>query len=560
MFHTKRSIFRLLIVPVTLITLGGCQSVMTKIGTVAGDMMTAKTADLGNIAFRAQYGANLYPKETGLAEVAAFKDDWNNKGNVISLTLQKREGLGLYQIEGDVTYSKQGEKPQPLPYIGVGTYGVILPESDKAPREIQIATQSGQKLSFSVKPASPVKILSINGKSSSATVDLSKDLTLELDVTKPDENSMLRVSLISAPLGMKAFSAVAIAKPAKKITIPAAAFQHPEVQGSHLNVGAFSAGDNYLRVERYSISGKDSVANFNGGAFMNVAAHWDTVAVNVTGDAEVVTGVEATGEVGGIKYNFYKPSAYTGRPLVSAKRFALSSLDIEGRLFKQTKSTSEKDRGDFRVITTTTITEQFPNLPESYWNSLMERIYKDIRTTVPDNTKSSFIEFSNVLSSKTYAELPAVEEEGDYKYIRYNYKGSRTLTPRSFGDIKISSTFAMDRPNARLMKELGVDALVAANLALQVATNDDGKIILIPRMMVEIYGPPNGDIAGPVLYARGSLQGKGVPFNKEYLEKNPSDLSRIVQQKELFNAIDAGLKELEQKARKAGYHTIWALQ
>ncbi|PKL77827.1 MAG: hypothetical protein CVV27_04510, partial [Candidatus Melainabacteria bacterium HGW-Melainabacteria-1] len=412
----------------------------------------------------------------------------------------------------------------------------------------------------------PVQISKVNGQATGAAIDLSKDLVLELANPGKDASSRLRVSLMTTVMGVKTFVDVGVFKPAARIVIPAAAFRSPAVSASAEGFVGFEPGANFLRVERYQVRGSETLKQRPIAAFQNLGQSWSTVPVTINQGARDISKIEVRGEIplAGKKLHYYAfvPNAFYGRPFAAGKNFSVASLQLEGTLFEQKTTTSESAGfGGYKTITTTTITKQFPQLPDSHWDQLLQSVQGELAGYLKKQYGINMLPTEKLLKAATYAELEEPADENTYRFIKRSYKGSKYLLPRSLGNAlsSVSSTFASDRPISRLMKETGTDGLVAMNLNLQVAADAEDRIMLIPVLHYQVYGPPNGYVVGPTLYATGNVVGTGVPFNSQELS-NPANLARVVQLKDLMGGMQKALAEIEAKQKQHGYQAIWALQ
>jgi hypothetical protein len=167
-------------------------------------------------------------------------------------------------------------------------------------------------------------------------------------------------------------------------------------------------------------------------------------------------------------YNFHKPNAFYGPPFSSVKKFALTSLSVRGTLRKQIVNKSSSTIGNTTTTTTTTKTWQFPQLSNAFWDQLLENIHSDITSLLKDRYGIGLIPVELVVRAPTYAELQPISDENTTVEIERTYKGTKSLIPTSFSALvgAISSTFASDRPDSRLMNELEVDGLISITLDL----------------------------------------------------------------------------------------------
>ena len=428
-------------------------------------------------------------------------------------------------------------------------------------KTIKISTSSGQKAEFTIQPPKPVKLASVNGASTNAPVDVTKEMTLEFE-NVPTENAYIRVAMIISSLGIRSFSDIGVFKLAKTIKIPAAAFKNTLVSASAQGVVSISTGSNYILVERYDVA-ENRIPGV--GASQNLSLGWSWMPVTVTGDVSTVPGFSIDGKIsnanGEMEYTANKPNAYIGKPLSKGKKFAITSLSIRGTLFNSETSTSTTSAGNVTTTTTTTRTWQFPKVPVEYWDKALENLYKDITKTFKDEYGIAVIPIEQVVSSPLYKELEEIPDEYSKVEISRSYKGTKNLLPTRIGNIlkSISTTFASDKPEARLMRELGVDGLISVTVDLALPT-DRQEVTLAPRMAFRMIGPPNGYIVGPTVYAQGVVQDeKGVPFSASEL-KDINVLNKIIRKDDLISAMKKALKEQEAKEKELGYQSIWNLQ
>ncbi len=541
----------------SLLHLSGCAQLMKGIGSAAGEAITQRTSSLKSVAVRAQYARNLYPKATGVAEVDSLEKEWETGKNVLGVTLFKQRGVGLYSIDGEATYTTAGGEIKPLKYMGLGSYWTLLEPGDLAPKTINLSTSTGEQVSIPMQPNAPIKIVSLNDKSENASMDLGQDVVLKLQMPPATDGSQLKVSLISYPMGIANFSDIGVFKAGNTLRIPAAAFRHPSVSGG-AGVGSFGAGNNFLRVERFIDKGRQGIKG-SAGAIANLSLSWDTVPVSVTGAAPLVDHiqVEAKGENQG--YFLSKPNAFSAPPLNYGKRFAVSSLGIVGSLFDKETFSSTNRSGNYVTTTTTEITKQFPQLSDAHWDSLMSDLYKKVTQTFARRYQSQFLPLENVIRSRNYADLFSTEGSKSEHFIERQYKDTKDLLPQNIFNVidGASSTFASDTPQVRLLNELKADGLLSMKLNLQVATDKEEQIVLLPVLKLHMAGASNGYMTATT-YFSGAIYGQGQPFNGEQVKSNPALLTQIVNVDQLVKTLDQALTDLEAKEKEMGYQAIWA--
>jgi hypothetical protein len=536
--------------------MSGCAA----LGNLAAGMMTSTTADLSVCAVQGMYISNLYPRDTKTVEMDYVSAEWKEGRSGVAISFFKREGLGFYKIDGTITMD--GDT---LQYLANGVYSTYFDKNDGKAKKINIATSSGQKAEFTIQAPKPIKLVSVNGASSNATVDVTKEMTLEFE-NAASGNAMIRVSMIINSLGIRSFSDIGVFKLAKKLTIPAAAFKNTMVAASAQGVVSVSQGSNYVLVERFDVAANRIPGV---GASQNISMGWSWMPVTATGEVSTIPGLSVDGKTtsanGEMDYSAGKPNAFTGKPLSKGKKFAITSLSVRGVLYQQetSSSSSTSTAGNVTTTTTTTTTRtwEFPKVPVEYWDKLLDNLYVDVTKLLKDEYGISTIPIEQVVAAPLYKELEEIEDAYTKVEISRSYKGTKNLLPTRLSNIvkSISTTFASDRPDARLMRELGVDGLVAVTVDLALPT-DRSEVTLAPRMSFRITGLPNGYIAGPTIYAQGVVSDeKGVPFvDSEFKDINA--LNKIIRKDDLLAAMKKALKEQEAKEKELGYEAIWGLQ
>ncbi|MNS07152.1 hypothetical protein D3C72_385880 [compost metagenome] len=548
-------------------TTSGCAVMMKFIGDMTAAAITQKTANLSELSVRASYVTNLFPKDSGLVEAVDSGETWQEGQNLLGVVLLKRQGVGMYELDGAVGYQATPNGPiVPIPYVGKGAYQIALSAKDLAPKTIVLRTTGGQEARLVVAPAKPITLKAINGKpAKGATIDLGKDVVLDLANPAGTAGTPIKVSVAIQAMGIQTMSAVGIFKAADRITVPKEAFRNMLVSASH-DVGAVGIlkGANYLLVERYE-HGLPAAAV---GAAETLGQAWTWAPVTVTGDAPLNAKLEVQGKLPGstseVGFMAFKPNAFYGPPLPMAKTIALGTLRARGKLY-ESKTYESKSYGYQTVTTTTTtITKQFPEVPDGHWNALLKDLETRLGASLKRVSNTTMLPAERLASSPTYKAMKDISEERDTRagatsYIVKIRPGSRHVLAESLDTIEVSSTFPADRALARVMRESKTDGLLSATLDLQIATaKDSDKLVLIPRLTYIIFGATNGYAAGPLSYATGFIEATdGVPFNAEALQKNPGEMSRVARLPELVNAFEASLKALRAKEQAAGYDAIW---
>jgi len=559
MLRKSLAVSRVLTALLALLFIGGCVAV----GSMVAKMMTQKTDDLSTAAVQVRFIRNLYPAATQTTEVKYLKDMWPEGGNMVVINFQKREGIGMYSIDGKVFID--GEE---VPHTANGFYGKIIDADDLSPKKIVVETTSGQRAEFTVAPTHPIEIAEVNGTERGGEVNLEQDLQLKINNPQGSENTEFRVAFLSDIMGTRSFQEVGVFRSADDITIPAAVFRNPGTAVSP------NDGENYLLVERFELA----PYNVEGvGAAQVIAQSMDCVPVNISGEVEeswvgtiansgIRVNEEIENERGKLTIDMNKPNAFLGRPFSSGKKFAMVSFTVRATKLKQSRSstsTSEATYGNTRVTTTTTTTQtrQFPKLPDSYWEELVNSLYADFEKTLLSNYNIELIPVEQVLQAESYSDLEPIDDNITVVEVEKSYKGTRNLIPTTMSAImnNISSTYASDRIDSRLIRELGVDGIIAVTIDLEMPWEE---FTLSPRMSIRISGPPNGYIQGPTIYTQGVIFGNGVELEEAKMNAGHvmDVLPEIIRKDDLMMALQTGFDKMAEMERDADYEAIWALK
>lgn len=543
-----------------------------KIGKLAGNVLTGKTAELEETSIMAGYIAGIYPPEIKTSEIKFFPETIREGDHAVSISFFKIGGAGLFQIEGEVTCN--GE---PMEYVGLGSYGKHFTTIPKEPQVIRVKTTTGDEASFTLKPIPGVEIVSINGETSLPILDLAEDIDLVYVNPPGSEGTRIRVSLVTDVMGARALNHFA-SFPVKelgeiKVKIPKEALANPEIAGA-VGVGNFNKGENYLVVERELVTtsdkyGPDQNPGTAGASELKTLAY-AAMPVIVKGKQEegILASLRVTGksEDKTLGYEFYKPNANSGIPLSKASKFGLVSFTMTANTFKEETSTSSSSWSvggtSYTRTTVTTTTYKFPELPDASWDYVMDRIYKDVEAFFKSEYSITFVPVENVTSTPDYATLFPAEQENNAEVVRKSYKGTRRSNPKRLAEIfAISTNPTADNPQNNMMKAAGeLDGLVSIELNLQVAANEKGNIVLIPRLMISVSGRDETNNSKLGRYVDGYvIRTTGEPFNEALLKSSKEELLRVCSHKQMIEAMKAGIATLRTKEIEMGYDKIWSI-
>ncbi|KAA3614152.1 MAG: hypothetical protein D8M58_18330 [Calditrichaeota bacterium] len=539
----------------TILFLAGCGAITKMTGSLVGSLLTKSTDNLNNAAIQVYFMRNVYPKATNVVEVDYMGESWQENGNMVFVSFLNRDGMGMLTVDGTVEID--GEI---VPHVKNGFYGKWIGKDDLSPKHVVIKTKTGQTAEFTVSAPEPIKIKSVNGKSSGAEINVEKDLVLELESPNTNKNTEIKIGMINSIMGMLAFTDAGVFKYDDKLTIPAVMWENT---GSGMSP---KEGENWLKVERFNVI----PTNVKGvGASQVIGMSLDCVPVNVTGEIdENIFGTssnyglrvteEFETENGKLNIDISKPTAFLGRPMKSGKKFAMASFTV--RATKLQQSRTDVSHTMTHKITTTT-TKTFPKLPDSYWENLVNGLYADFEKVLNNNYDMELIPISDVLKAPSYSRLEPISDNVSVVEVEKSYKGTKNLIPTTVSAIvdNISTTFASDRVDARLIKELGVDGLIAVTLDLEMNWE---TAALSPRMSIRISGAPNGYIAGPTIYLQGVITGQGVDWDEARMEANyvMEALPNTIRQKDLMKALDTAFKKMYAAEKEKGYDALWAIK
>ncbi|MCB0278958.1 MAG: hypothetical protein KDD94_05625 [Calditrichaeota bacterium] len=527
------------------IILAGC----AQIGKLVGGLLTQSTDNLADVSMISQYIGNVYPKEVGTVEMDYFGDIWETGSSFVAVNFLKREGVGMYKIDGLVKVNGQM-----VEHTANGAYVVKVPKQDSY--SIEVETVTGQKSSFELKPTYPIKIKSINGGSD--IVDMNKDLVLELENPPGSEKTGIKVSLLADVAGITTWTEIGNYKSMNKLIIPAKTFQNPAMANTIIT--SVRTGPSYLNVERFRIGDEKAP---NTGASLMLSKSLDTRAVQVSEPDDTFNNISVVEEINDFKVDLSKPNAYMGRPFSTGKTFAISSFAVRATKLTQQRtdvSSSSWTAGGYKYTQTVTTvkTRAFPQLPKERWDYLVNTLYADFERTLKANYNVNLIPVERVTAAKNYAELFPIED--NYSEVEYSgsYKNTKVLLPTSLGEImqSVSSTFAADRVDSRLIRELGVDGLIAVTIDLEMPWFEEiDDISLTPRMSIRISGGPTGYTYGPTIYAQGVISGPGEEFDGEDLSFD--FLEKTIRKDQLMDAFAKALNQLKKMEADYGYDAIW---
>lgn len=542
-------------------------NIREKLGNIAGNMMTSNTQELDEAVAKTYIITGIYPPEINTSASKLFPKGTIEGDYMVGVTFMKGEGMGMYEIDGLVTC--EGKE---MEYKGLGSYLTVFRSPFTTPKEIKIKTASGDVANFSLKPIAKVEIVSVNGEVSQPILNLDEDIKLTYTNPPGSEGTRIRVSLITDVAGARALNRFASFDAGTEeevtVTIPKESLSNPEIVGSVDGVGNYNKGENYLIVEREFITERDKMDDSQNVGDLQTAeiraTSFASMSVIVRGKQEesVYSSIKVNiKEDNGIGYSFYKPNANSGIPLSKGSKFGLTSFTLEGNTYEKNTTTSERaGYGNTRLTTTTTITYQFPQLADSHWEFVMDKVYKGLVDFMKSEYNIEFVPVETITGTADYSTLFPAAIDNTEKIVRTSYKGTQRTDAKSIGEIlgSVSSNTTSDNSVVNMMKEADVDGLVSMHLKFQVAGNSDGKVILIPSLTLNIIGRDETNNNKQGTYANGYVVNtNGNPFNADLVKANSEALAKACSTDEIIKALADGIMHLRAKEIQLGYDKIW---
>jgi hypothetical protein len=205
--------------------------------------MTGSTADLSTVVPIVYRNTNTYPKSLGTMSSKIFKS-WGDGGDFVVIAFTQKTGGMMSEIEGTITVDGK-----PAEYATAGTYTSMAPPTSGT-RRVEVVTKTGQKAGFTIPaPRGSLRITSINGQANPTTLDLTKDVTIQLAGVIPGDTSQILIKVLTSVIGIRESYETYYARPGATITVPAAAFRNINIAPGNVKAGA-NLNDSYLLVSR----------------------------------------------------------------------------------------------------------------------------------------------------------------------------------------------------------------------------------------------------------------------------------------------------------------------
>jgi hypothetical protein len=546
------------------------KSIGEKIGNLAGNMLTAKTDKLDNIAPTISIISGLYDMRTRLSESKYLPEGTHEGDYAVSVSFFKYQGSGLLNLkDGQVLCDGK-----PMEYVGLGSYLMIFPEPFTEPKKLVIRAPNGDSAVYILKPVPEIEIVSVNDDRILPFLDLSEDITVEYSNPPGSENTTVHAGLLTDIMGARAINNFADF-PAKntKVTIPKEALSNLTYSGK-MGAGQLNKGSNYFVLERQLKTENSQLGpEQHPGKIPQttiIARAYSSWPVIVKGRQEegVISELNFSGKYteGKIGFEVYKPNATTGIPFSRGSKFGLVSLTLNGRLYhRESKSSSNSwTVGNTRYTQTTTVTTtlEFPQLPDEYWDNMLQAVYTGVVDLFRERFNIAFTDVEKVTSTPQYSTLFTDEEINTYTKISRTYHNTRRSSPKRLSEFfgKLSSSQSSETPINMMMQAAGIDGLLSMDINLDIAADRNNHVVLIPSINFSIIGRDEARKNRNGTYAQGTIRFRhGVPFNGDAVRKDPNSLVSVCSVDQMIACLDYMLTNLRNKEVAMGYDKIWSI-
>jgi hypothetical protein len=523
--------------------------IVAKVGSKVGAAGVVSSSTLDDLLPTVGIGSNLHPTELGTISQAFFKD-WTTGGQQVFIMFSKKNSPGFYKIDGSVKINGME-----IDYVTSGMYSIIGGTSD-SPRKVDIVSSSGQKSSFVIKPSNkPIKLISINGsKKDEVALDLTKDVTLEVEGISATDNQLIKVSLAINQLGIKSIYDVCFVRAGSTLTIPAAAFR---------NINIVPGGDALYNYKKSYLSvGVESIENATEvtGSIPSVqytSSYSDGKFVTVNTEPNLNTGLVIKGTEANMDYDFFKPGAFLSRPVSQIKKLGVISFSIRGTTYQEVViGTSESST----TIYTTSAKLTFPQQSNEVWDGLLAKLYPELMTIVKSELNADDITIDKITSSDAYKSVQAFAKDDANTKVEFarSYRDTKVLSAA----MPVGEGFGPNSVNQRIMNETGADALLTMTLDLEISWEEKNAksvyVLMIPKFSFELVGKSNGNISN-TKYITGTI--KSTTGVRVAENMTPDELEKIIRKSDLLTVFRKGLQETIAKEKaNTDYETVWSLQ
>lgn len=453
------------------------QKVVAKVAKVAanasGAMLgTTKTTDNFDVIEPAIFvSSNIYPKSVGTMQTD-FYNGWKEGGDLVGIMMLPKDKGFFYKLDGTVKIN--GEKAD---YAAAGAYTKIL-DGSNSNKVLEMETKGGKTAKFTLVPKqNKIKLLSVNGQTKNAVIDMAKDFTIELEGFTP--NAFIKIEVVMQKMGFRGQFEVGSYRAAKTITIPGYIFKHMNVGPDQAD---FKYSNPYIFVSETEVrETKDENGHYKEPVkyFAGTSSY---MAVNVVNP--VTNGGGLTVRDGSCRLE--KGNAYFSPPVEMATKIAATTMVVKG-------TTYYYDVNESKVVDrtiTTTKELKFPQIPDAKLESVAADLYQQITAILKEELNATIIAPEQVTSNAAYQKLGIYmnEDENTDEHFRKSYKGLNE--PPAMAPLAFSIN-----GQAFLFEPLSANALLKTVLDLKISW-EGKKPKITPYLNIELKGMPNGGING----------------------------------------------------------------
>lgn len=525
---------------------GATSRVVGTIASVAGSVMTGSTADLTTVVPLVYRVSNTWPKSLGTMGTKIIPNWGEGGGDMVTVNFTQRLGGMMSKIDGTVTVDGR-----PADYATMGVYSALAPAT-KGTRRVDVTTTTGQKAGFTIPaPHGTLRITSINGQANPETIDVTKDVMIQLAGVTAADTSPIVVKVITSVIGLREFYDAYYVRPGATVTVPAAAFRNLNIAPGNVKAGA-NLNDSYLLVsrERWETA-LDATGAFAGLQIMTSES--DGRLFRASPSADMNTGFTAKAELslpgGKLEYSLFKAGAFASRPITQATNIATMSFAVRGKTYlsKSRTSTTATTR------TTETRTLRFPQLPDAVWDAALAELYDALSPVFASELGASMLPIDKVIASPAYQSLSPFSKDDETTDVQFtrSYKGMTLLS----AVLPVSVGYGWNRVDSRIMRETGANTLLKVTLDLELSEKNGGS--MIPTLAFEMIGAPNGHSAS-TKFVTGTITGAGRPLKKNEAV-TPEVLREVMRTTDFAAALRTALKDFKAKeAANRDYQILWS--
>jgi hypothetical protein len=299
------------------------------------------------------------------------------------------------------------------------------------------------------------------------------------------------------------------------------------------------------------------------GALRTLSAYMDWAPVTIGGelgkgnmitmgmDSSKNVGINFTTDtLGEYVFTVGKGNPFNSPPINAIKKVAVASFIIRGNL----EATDISIGNGWK----TTTTKWFPGLTEATWPDLVEAMYKDFETKTSSELGYEILPIDQVVNSEAYKHAKAIEEGVKGNFVEVGAGGTKRIVSTRSTDFwkDASITFGSDFISERLVKELGVDAVISVVIDLNLNYDTDA---LDPKVNIVSFAPNMGYKTGAKYF---TMNATGIPKSLKDVSAKSGSTSEViynlVNAKTLSETFIDALKQLQAKEDgKPVYETLW---